>query len=348
MKSFFLAICTLSLLFDFALGQNDSKGMIMTVNGPINPTQMGFTLEHEHVATDFAGAETVEQPQYTVTYAMQRLASQVETLKQLGVQTLIECTPNYIGRDVKLLKALSNKLEINIITNTGYYAAVNKKYLPAHTYQESAQQLADRWLKEWEEGIDGTGIRPGFVKLGVGKEKLDSIEQKIVEAGALTHLETGLKVAIHTGGFEAAKGEVEIFKSVGVNTRALIVVHSQNMSVQEQLTIAETGAWLSLDGVKGTSQSIDAYVTYLRSLKENGHLGRVLLSHDDGWSVDVNNSGNVEFNRFGNRLDPPYSSISNKLIPRLLSDGFSQDEVDQLLIRNPAEAFKIEICKASP
>ena len=165
----------------------------MTVNGLINSDSLGITLEHEHVTTDFTGAEIVAQPQYPVVKALDDLLPEFVGLKRLGVKTIVECTPEYIGRDVLLLKALSEQSGIQIITNTGYYAAVDKKYLPAHAFTESAEQLAARWVAEWTDGIKGTGIRPGFIKLGVGKNALDSIEQKIVCAGAMAHLQTGLR-----------------------------------------------------------------------------------------------------------------------------------------------------------
>ena len=54
-----------------------------------------------------------------------------------------------------------------MITNTGYYGAAGDKYVPQHAYEETVDQLADRWTGEWEDGIEGTGIRPGFIKGGV-------------------------------------------------------------------------------------------------------------------------------------------------------------------------------------
>ena len=48
-------------------------GLIMTVNGPIASDKMGVTLEHEHVTTDFIGAEKVTQPQYPANQALDKL-----------------------------------------------------------------------------------------------------------------------------------------------------------------------------------------------------------------------------------------------------------------------------------
>ena len=336
------------LLFLSILGlgcatQREEKLQVMTVMGLINADSMGTTLEHEHITTDFTGAELIPQPQYPVDLATSAILPEFLVLKQLGVKTLIECTPEYIGRDVQLLKAFSEKSGIHIITNTGYYAAVDKKYLPAHVYVESAEQLAARWITEWNDGIKGTGIRPGFIKLGVGSNALDSTEQKIVRAGALAHLQTGLKVAIHTGGVNAAMDEIDIFKAEGVSPVALIVVHSQNTPSDTQVQIAQEGAWVSLDGIDENDDSIEKYKQDLLNLRQNGLLHKVLISHDNGWAVVNHGQDSITFERFGNKTSPPYSAIFNKLIPKLKESGFTQAEIDQLLIHNPATAFSIKI-----
>ena len=141
----------------------------MTIRGEVQSDKLGRSLIHEHITTDFIGAEKISQPQYNIDSAYNTILPFLIKLKEQGVNSFFECTPNYIGRDVKLLKRLSEASGINIITNTGYYAAVDKKYLPKHVYEESAEQLAQRWLNEWRNGIDGTEIRPGFIKLGVGE-----------------------------------------------------------------------------------------------------------------------------------------------------------------------------------
>jgi len=333
------------LIITSCVPKQPREGQIMTVSGLINADSLGITLEHEHVTTDFIGAEMVQQPQYPVEKALDDLLPAFLGLKQLGVKTIVECTPEYIGRDVLLLKALSEKSGINIITNTGYYAAVDKKYLPAHALSETAEQLAIRWISEWTDGIKGTGIRPGFIKLGVGKNSLDSIEQKIVRAGALAHLQTGLKVAIHTGSAVAANDEIDIFEAEGVSPEALIVVHSQNASADDQVTIGRRGAWVSLDGIDGKDETTGRYTGFLLNLKANNLLQKVLISHDDGWAVVTSGKDSITFERFGNKAEPPYSPIFSKLIPTLLESGFTQADIDQLLIHNTSEAFSIKICK---
>src|SRR5688572_7976499 len=146
-------------------------GRIMTVAGPIAPGELGVTLAHEHCVVDFIGAEKVTAPRHDAEEAFSTILPHLKSAKTLGCRSFVECTPNYIGRNVELLKRLSAASGLHILTNTGYYGAVGNKFLPQHAFTDTADQLAERWLREWRNGIAGTAIRPGFIKLGVEKGK---------------------------------------------------------------------------------------------------------------------------------------------------------------------------------
>jgi len=168
----------------------------MTVSGSISPTQMGTTLAHEHILVDFIGADSTGYHRWERDKVVEKVLPFLKEAKELGVKTLIECTPAYLGRDPILLNMLSQKSGLYILTNTGYYGARNNKFIPKHAFKETANQLARRWTKEWEEGIEDTKIRPGFIKISVNPEpELSPMHQKIVRAAARTHLRTGLTIA---------------------------------------------------------------------------------------------------------------------------------------------------------
>src|SRR4030095_15324584 len=208
--------CVFAGSLAFAKSPLFRQNVIMTVNGEIPAAQLGFSLSHEHVLVDFVGADKVDPSRYDVTEVYNKAFPKLVAAKEKGCKTLIECTPAYLGRDVKLLQQLSKASELNILTNTGYYGAAGEKYLPAHAYKETAKQVAARWISEWKNGIDGSGIRPGFIKSGVDKFPLSEVQQKMVEAAAIALLAPGLTFGIHTGDGPAAMEEMRIFGSSGV------------------------------------------------------------------------------------------------------------------------------------
>jgi len=321
------------------------EGHIMTVTGPIRPGELGRTLIHEHVVVDFIGAAKTSPERYDHELAFQTALPHFQKLRARGVKSLVECTPRYIGRNVALLRRLSEASGVQIVTNTGWYAAVNHKFLPPEAHTESAEQIAARWLAEWR-GIEGIGrqtklIRPGFLKLGTGSGPLPPVDARLLRAAARVHRETGLAIFVHTGDGAAALDEIRLLREEGVAPGALVWVHAQNDPGPIQLEAARLGAWISLDGYGLATRNPERYVNFLAAHRDAGTLNRVLISHDDGWAVDGDAPSGNRLTLFGNGNPAPYESIFTRLLPDLRTRGFSETELDQLLVTNPREVLTL-------
>lgn len=305
----------------------------MTVTGFVDANQLGTVLPHEHVMVDFVGADQVNRDRYDRDEVFKVVLPHLKQAKQAGSDTLVECTPAYLGRDPVLLKRLSETSGMHLLTNTGYYGARDGRYLPQHAYTESADQLAKRWLGEWKSGIEGSGVRPGFIKIGVDDGPLTEVNQKLVRAAARTHLENGLTIACHTGDGAAAIQEMAILREEGVDPSAWIWVHAQNEQDQKlHIRAAEQGGWVEFDGIG--PQTIERHVELVRNMKQHGLLSRVLLSHDAGWySVGEPQGGKFR----------PYTRLFQRFLPALQEANFSDEEVRLLTDRNPAEAFAVRV-----
>ena len=310
-------------------------GTVMTVLGPIDASQLGRTLEHEHILVDFIGAEETGYHRWDRDDVIQQVLPHLMEAKALGFQAIVECTPAFLGRDPRLLKVLSEKTGLHILTNTGYYGARQNQFIPETLQELSADDLAKRWIHEFEQGIEDTGVKPGFIKIGVDRDpQLSPMHEKLVRAACKTHLKTGLIIACHTGPTEAIFQMSEILKEEGVAQEALIWVHATRDTPENQLKAARLGLWVSIDNITPGEDRIDFVVTGLKVLKEHGLLNKVLISHDAGWYRPGEPSGG-SFR--------PYTAISEELIPRLKSEGFSKEDIDQLLIQNPQRAFEIKV-----
>ncbi len=329
MKKLFLFLF-LSSHFSNANAQDLS---IMTVEGAISPEKIGRTLVHEHLLVDFVGAEEIDESRWDRREVVEVVAPYLDAIRKQGIRTLVDCTPAFLGRDVLLLQILSEVSEIQIITNTGLYGAGDNKYLPKYAFDESAEQLAVRWIKEWEEGIDDTEIKPGFIKIGVNPGSLSTLHRKLVTAAMITHKATGLTIASHTGPSEPAFEQLELLLENGVSAEAFIWVHAQQEKDLNLLVkAAEMGAWISLDGLH--EDQMQAYIGRLQFLKEKGQLNKVLLSHDAGW-YSPGEEGGGDFR--------PFTTLTERFVPLLLTNGFSPTEIDMLIVKNPQEALKIRV-----
>ena len=307
----------------------------MTVTGPIGINSMGHSLIHEHILVDFIGAEQYDPKRWNRKDVIEKIMPHLRGLKATGCKTLVDCTPNYLGRDVVLLKQLSDKTGLHIITNTGYYGGSDNKFLPAHTFTETAGLLADRWRREWQHGIDGTSIKPGFMKISVNPGHLSDVSLKLIQAAALAHKKTGLTIASHTGPAQPAFEQIEVLKTNRIDPSAFIWVHAQTENDKSQyVKAAREGAWVSLDGLR--EENIQKYVDTLRYLNKEKCLSNVLISHDAGW-YDPAKADGGDFVGF--------TTLFRKLLPALEQEGFVESEIMQLIQGNPARAFAIGVKK---
>jgi predicted metal-dependent phosphotriesterase family hydrolase len=313
------------------------KGLIQTVNGRIKANSLGNALPHEHIMVDFIGASEVSPLRYDSREVYQRALPFLNDLSARGCKAFFDCTPAYLGRDVKILQRLSSASGLHIITNTGLYGARDNAFIPWNLMQKNSQQLAAIWIKEARRGIDGTNILPGFIKIGVDRGSLSEFHAILAEAAALTHLKTGLSIASHTGPAEAAYQQVEILRKNGVSPEAFIWVHAQEeKDNQHHFTLANKGVWIEFDGISDKTESIERHLNHLLAMKSANLLHKVLISQDSGWyNVGEPNGGNFK----------DFNAIYDKFVPAMRKHKFTESEIDLLLVKNPARAFLIDVKK---
>ncbi len=281
-------------------------------------------LVHEHILVDFIGADEVSRSRYDAREVIRIVKPYLEDLKRHGCRRLQECTPNYLGRDPKLLQKLSEETGIEIWTNTGLYGAGKDfRYLPPYAMTESPEELAARWVQEAKRGIDG--VKPRFIKIGVsGSNPLHPLDRKLITAAAITSAETGLTIASHTGNGQAALEQLEVVQSRRVKPSKFVWVHAQSEkdhSIHEQ--VARAGAWVEFDGI--SPKTARWHHECIVHMAEQNLLSRTLISQDAGW-YHVGEPDGGEFR--------DYSYIYTHFI-----QGLEERIVRQLLEVNPAQAF---------
>ncbi len=328
---FYSVLVSIFLLFFGCSISGRSQSIIHTVDKKIQPEEMGLTLIHEHVLVDFIGADETGYHRWNKDSVVARVLPYLLEVKARGVKTIVECTPAYLGRDPILLQKLSEASGINFLTNTGYYGAVNGKYLPKSIGTIFVEKLADIWIKEFENGIEDTGVKPAFIKISVNEGAvLSETDSKIVHAAALTHKATGLLIVSHTGSWETAFAQIQILEKDSVDLSSFVWVHAQNEADMNKYKIAaQKGVWVSLDGV---AWDVEGHLEKITFMKNAGLLEKLLVSHDAGWYSPGEVNGG-EFKGF--------TSLFDDLIPKLKERGFTEVDIHQILVVNPQTAFAI-------
>lgn len=307
-----------------------AAGAVQTVTGPVSASELGVTLMHEHIVTDLRAPAERKPGDYDREAAVRTALPYLKELRAAGCRTMVEITPIHIGRDPLALRRLSELSGLQIVAATGIYGAAQQKFIPGYANNETAEQLAQRFVREIQEGIESDGIRPGIIKTGVNAAvPLPEIERKLVRAAALAHKATGLTIASHTGPGAPALEQLRILEAEGVEPGAFIWVHAQGEKDHElHKQVARRGAWVEFDGIG--PKSVDWHVECVRSMADAGLLERVLISQDAGWYRPGEPGGGSYRG---------YTLLFTDFLPRLREAGFRESDVEQLLVRNPASAL---------
>lgn len=310
------------------------RGIIQTVLGPVPAGRFGPALPHEHVMCDFIGAGQTGRHRWDVAEVVRVMKPFLQALRRRGVRGFVDCTPAFIGRDPRVLRQLAQETGMHILTNTGYYGGAGDRFLPPHAFMETPQQLAERWVREWEQGIEDTGVRPGHIKIGVDEAtgsppSLSAVDAKLVDAAAIASRRTGLAVTCHTGGATAGYQAAERFVRAGANPARFIVAHSDGHGTETNRRVAELGCWVSLDG--HGYRALEEHLATLEPLLER-HAHRLLLSMDSGWyNVGEPAGGKIR----------DYTYLTDTLLPALRRRGVAEATIRRLTVENPARAFAV-------
>jgi len=306
------------------IGYRQNTGMrrrefLWAAGGAAFASEQPSVLVHEHVLVDFVGADQIRPGRYDRDEVFRIARPKLEEVRRLGCRRMLDCTPNFLGRDPELLARLSNAVGIEIWSNTGLYGAADHKFLPAFARSESAAQLAKRWIGETHEAW-----RPRFIKIGVNRGPLDELDRKLVHAAAITSRETGLTIASHTGDGAAAVEQLEIVTGERVSPAKFVWVHAQNEpdhGMHEK--VARAGAWVEFDGIG--PKTVEVHLECVRFMAAKGLLKRTLVSQDSGW-YHVGEPGGGDFRG--------YTFVYTDFLPRL-----KPAEVHTLMWENPRAAF---------
>lgn len=302
--------------------------MIITVLGSIDDKQAGVMLPHEHILVGFVEDGKLSPDMYDRQEVIKTILPNLIKLKESGCDTLVDCAPEYLGRDPLILKALSEKSGVHLITNTGLYKA---PYLPAFAYEASVEQLANRWIEEACKGIGGTGVFPGFIKIALNDGRINEIQQKILLASMRTSLATNLVIQAHTIGGETILHAAEIMRTHQFDMERFVWVHAQSehdLFIHEQM--AGFGMWISIDGIGQRPHEDNCKL--LKGLVDRGLEDKIIISQDTGWyNVGQKKGGQVN----------PYHKLFTEFVPFAVEWGIDQKLINKWITTNAVASMRV-------
>jgi phosphotriesterase-related protein len=259
--------------------------------------------------------------------------------KHAGGQTFVDPTNRGLARDPLALARVARATGLNIIMGSGYYVAAAH---PPDMDRRTADDIARELVTDLTEGVDGTGVRAGFIgEIGTTWPWTDN-EKKVLRAAVAAQRETGAALMIHPGRHERLPlAIVDFIRKEGADLGRTIMCHIERTIADPAvlLELAATGVRLEYD-LFGLETSYYPYnpafdmpndgerMRQILFLIERGHLGQILMSHDIAYKHCLTRWGG-----FG------YHHLLVNVIPRLRAKGADDKIVQTLLIDNPRRAF---------
>ncbi len=337
--------------------REDLRGRIQTVTGLIAPEDLGPTLMHEHLLWDIRRPDMRDDPDqgpeidlcncWRINYGTLRAPNnyllfdreiaceEVRLMHEAGGRAIVELTTGGLSPDPDGLRAVAEATGTRIVMGCGHY--VDAYQDPANR-ERSVEDFAGEMVAQICEGAWGTDVRAGIIgEIGCQAPWTD-LEKRVMRGALLAQQETGAALNVHPGRDPDQPQEIADFvRARGGDTGRLILSHIDRTVFDDErlFRLADSGAVIELD-LFGQEQSHYALnlkidlpndgerLRWMRRLIERGHLAQIVISHDICYRTRLR--------RFGGH---GYGHIFENVVPLMRRRGFSEDEIDTILVGTP-------------
>jgi phosphotriesterase-related protein len=311
---------------------------VQTTAGPVDAGQLGKTLIHEH----FRGRDEAVAHQWPHMYDEDEEWSlsieQADAVKEHGVKTIVEPTAMLLGRDIRLLQRIAEETGLNIVPCTGIYTY---NHLPHFFENRDADAMADLFVHDIEQGIQGTDVKAAFIKCAADEPGVTENIEKVHRAAARASVRTGAPIMAHSRpAANTGPRQVEIFLEEGVAPEKIQIAHTGDTDDLDYIEgLLDKGVWIGLDryGLPMFLPTDKRNKTTLELLKR-GYVDRMFLSQDFVVALDWFPPEAVEGIVAGGLVEEDWSMtlLFERVIPTLKEGGMTDEQLDTMLVDNPA------------
>jgi phosphotriesterase-related protein len=317
----------------------------MTINslaGPVTEQELGRTLMHEHVLAGYPGwYMDTRLPPFRRAEALARTVDAFQRLHDYGIRTVVDPCPSDLGRDVEFCAEVSQRSGITLIVTTGVYTeAFGIPYTFRHLSTEAVEEI---YIREIEDGIGGSGIKAGLIKVATGDGVVSDYERRMLTAATRAARATGVKLISHTENCSCGHEQIDIVTGEGMPANHLLVGHCDGRDDHPyQASLAARGAYVGFDRF-GLSvfNSDENRMRNLKQMIDAGYRDRLIVSQDkvNCWLGAIPGVGTAEDIA---RIVPNWTMthLFERIFPELLRMGVAQADLDALLLDNPRRFFQ--------
>ena len=320
---------------------------VETVTGRIDADQLGTTLVHEHlIYRDEAVALwwphvgsvlPVDPPRACGPEELHEVAvrSAIAVIERGGA-TICEPTGMFGGRDIQFSRGVSEETGLQVVPCTGIYTY---EYLPMFFVTRDADAMADLFVHDIEQGIQGTEIKAAFLKCAADEPGVTENIEKVHRAVARASVRTGAPIMAHSRpASQTAYRQIEIFEEEGVDLSKVQIAHTGDTDDVDYIErVLEKGVYIGMDryGLE-IFLPIEKRNATVTALLERGYADRMFLSQDycatlDWYSVEVEE----QLLAAGAAKDWSMTLVFDQVIPSLREAGMTDDQLETMMVENP-------------
>lgn len=325
--------------------------MVQTVTGPIPVEGLGRTLMHEHLFIAFPGAWFDPLAEYDRAKLVEEAVRRLAKLRaDLDVRTFVDPCPIELGRDVSLMKEVSEKSGVQIVCTTGFY--YEELGLPVYWRRRTVDEIAELYIREITHGIGDTRVKAGALKVSTGAPVVTAHEEKFLAAACIAQKATGVPIMTHTTDGCAGPEQQQLFASGGVGAHRCLIGHCcTNPDPAYHRRVVAGGSYIGFDQVGMESyQRDDVRADNVAKLVRDGYRAQIMLSMDRlcgrlgkfNRQLTAEEMAKMEYLK-SQGLWQAHTYMFTDFIPMLRARGVSHADIDSILQDNPRRFFAGEL-----
>lgn len=308
-------------------------GPVITVTGDIAPDELGATLVHEHLYCDIsihsgkADNRVMDVP---------LVAEELAPFRQAGGCSVVEVTPEGIGRNPLKLREISQLSGVSIISGIAFY---DESTYPTWLHTATVDQIEDYFVRQIEEGTDG--VRAGLIgELTSHNEthpnptgyRLREPETRVFQAAASAQEHTGVAISTHAALGRGGHAQLDVLEQAGANLEKVAIGHCDahwhpdiERDLAYYLPILERGAYCQFDLIGWTQFAPDeARAERIKALVDLGYEKQIMLSTDTFRQSQLHRNGGRGFD-----------FLWRSFLPRLRKRGLSDTQIHSMSVEAP-------------
>jgi phosphotriesterase-related protein len=205
------------------------------------------------------------------------------------------------------------------------------------------EDIARRFIGAATLGQDGTGIKPGVLKVASSADGITTLEKNAFRAAVIAQRATGLAITTHAWLTLWVEQQVDLLGEAGADLDHVIIGHigwgTTAKDGEMHRRLAKRGVMLGVDCVGSPARSVEENADIIMDLLDAGYASQIVLSHDQA----AYTRGLLEvFKGETGWLTGDFTVVSKQLLPLLRKRGVEDKTLEDFMVGNPRRALTVD------